>query len=72
MVPGAFNVALDAAAVGLPVYEVMKLNLSRKKKLVVFGVFLIGGLYVMCDPVSLPSSLYLPSFFSTRDFLCLT
>ncbi|KAI0552407.1 hypothetical protein F4679DRAFT_88309 [Xylaria curta] len=41
---GAVNVIIDLVTVTLPIHEVMKLNLSREKKLVIFGVFLIGGI----------------------------
>ncbi|KAJ8125913.1 hypothetical protein O1611_g7725 [Lasiodiplodia mahajangana] len=44
IVLGAFNVVIDAATVVLPIREVIKLKLSREKKLIIFGVFLIGGI----------------------------
>lgn len=46
IVLGAFNVIIDAVTVALPIHEVIKLNLSREKKVIIFGVFLIGGMCV--------------------------
>lgn len=46
IVLGALNVVIDAVTVALPIHEVIKLNLSREKKFVIFGVFLIGGMCV--------------------------
>ncbi|KAI1748158.1 hypothetical protein F4782DRAFT_385209 [Xylaria castorea] len=57
---GAANVIIDAVTVTLPIHEVMKLNLSREKKLVIFGVFLIGGIACAASLTRLISiSLYL-------------
>lgn len=50
IISGAVNVAIDAFTVTLPIHEVVKLNMSRKKKLLVSGVFLIGGMYVHFTP----------------------
>ncbi|TGJ87928.1 hypothetical protein E0Z10_g877 [Xylaria hypoxylon] len=44
IVLGALNVVIDAVTVGLPLHEVMKLNLSREKRCFVFGIFCIGGI----------------------------
>jgi hypothetical protein len=46
IVISAANVVIDAVTVGLPLHEVLKLNLSREKKLGIFGVFLIGAMCV--------------------------
>ncbi|GAP90160.1 putative integral membrane protein [Rosellinia necatrix] len=60
IVPGAFNVVIDAVTVALPIHEVQKLHLSREKKLVIFGVFLIGGIATGASLARLISiSLYL-------------
>ncbi|KAI8948657.1 hypothetical protein F4801DRAFT_441755 [Xylaria longipes] len=60
IIPGAANVIIDAVTVTLPIREVKKLNLSREKKLVVFGVFLIGGIACAASLARLVSiSLYL-------------
>ncbi|KAH8163457.1 hypothetical protein CIB48_g4790 [Xylaria polymorpha] len=57
---GAANVVIDAVTVILPIHEVLKLNLSREKKLVIFGVFLIGGIACAASLARLVSiSLYL-------------
>ncbi len=50
IVPGAFNVVIDAATVGLPIYEVMKLKLSKEKKCSIIGIFSIGGMCVTLLP----------------------
>ncbi|KAI1122429.1 hypothetical protein F5Y10DRAFT_75871 [Nemania abortiva] len=66
IVLGAFNVAIDAVTVGLPIHEVIKLNLSREKKYVIFGVFLIGGIATLASLARLVSiSLYLN--YETED-----
>ncbi|KAI1190762.1 hypothetical protein F5B17DRAFT_427238 [Nemania serpens] len=44
IVLGALNVIIDAVTVALPIHEVLKLNLSREKKVIIFGIFLIGGI----------------------------
>ncbi|KAI3321639.1 hypothetical protein HD806DRAFT_159224 [Xylariaceae sp. AK1471] len=60
IVIGAINVVIDAVTVGLPIHEVMKLNLSKEKKLVIFGVFLIGGIATLASLARLVAiSLYL-------------
>ncbi|KAI0424826.1 hypothetical protein F5Y09DRAFT_126161 [Xylaria sp. FL1042] len=60
IVPGAFNVVIDAATVGLPIYEIMKLNLSREKRNFVFGILCIGILATAAGLARLISmSLYL-------------
>ncbi|KAI1178913.1 hypothetical protein F4777DRAFT_40265 [Nemania sp. FL0916] len=60
IVLGAFNVVIDIITVALPIHEVLKLNLSREKKLVIFGVFLIGGIATAASLARLISiSLYL-------------
>ncbi|KAI0871840.1 hypothetical protein GGS24DRAFT_40131 [Hypoxylon argillaceum] len=60
IVLGAANVVIDALTVGLPIHEVIKLNLSREKKYVIFGVFLIGGIATLASLARLVSiSLYL-------------
>lgn len=46
IVLGALNVIIDAVTVALPIHEVLKLNLSREKKVIIFGIFLIGGMCV--------------------------
>ncbi|KAI1116730.1 hypothetical protein F5Y14DRAFT_53802 [Nemania sp. NC0429] len=62
IVLGALNVIIDAFTVALPVHEVFKLNLSRKKKLIISGVFLIGGLATAASLTRLVStSLYFKS-----------
>ncbi|KAI1261709.1 hypothetical protein F5Y18DRAFT_197979 [Xylariaceae sp. FL1019] len=40
----ATNVLVDAVTVGLPIYEVLKLELSKQKKYVISCIFLVGGL----------------------------
>jgi hypothetical protein len=44
IVIGAANVAIDAATVCLPIRDVIGLQLPRQKKIVVFGIFAIGGM----------------------------
>ncbi|KAJ3578504.1 hypothetical protein NPX13_g2060 [Xylaria arbuscula] len=44
IIPAIFNVIIDAATVLLPIREVMKLHLSKEKKLFIIGIFCIGGL----------------------------
>lgn len=46
IIPATFNVIIDAATVLLPIREVIKLHLSREKKLFIVGIFCIGGLCV--------------------------
>lgn len=59
IVLGALNVVIDAVTVALPIHEVIKLNLSREKKFVIFGVFLIGGIATAASLTRLVSiSLY--------------
>ncbi|KAI1427070.1 hypothetical protein F5Y12DRAFT_195682 [Xylaria sp. FL1777] len=60
IVLGATNVVIDAVTVGLPIHEVMKLNLSREKKCLVFSIFCIGGIATATSLARLVSiSLYL-------------
>ncbi|KAI0097225.1 hypothetical protein GGR51DRAFT_486025 [Nemania sp. FL0031] len=62
IVLGAVNVAIDAVTVGLPIREVMKLKLSREKKCIIYGVFLIGGIAILSSLARLILlSLYLNS-----------
>ncbi|RWA10070.1 hypothetical protein EKO27_g5023 [Xylaria grammica] len=59
IVPGALNVVIDAVTVGLPIHEVIKLNLSREKKCCIFGIFCIGGIATAASLARLVSiSLY--------------
>lgn len=39
----AINFIIDAATVSLPVYEVVKLQMSRRRKYTIIGIFVIGG-----------------------------
>ncbi|KAI0551139.1 hypothetical protein F4679DRAFT_182280 [Xylaria curta] len=41
---GALNVFVDFATVALPIYEVLKLRLAKRKKYTVAGIFVIGGI----------------------------
>ncbi|KAI0439310.1 hypothetical protein F4803DRAFT_531873 [Xylaria telfairii] len=41
---GGLNVGVDAATVALPVYEVLKLRLPKRKKYTVASIFFIGGI----------------------------
>jgi hypothetical protein len=50
---GAINLVIDAATVCLPIREVTKLELSRRKKIGVFAVFLLGGMYVHIPTINL-------------------
>jgi hypothetical protein len=43
---GAVNVLIDVFTVGLPIHEVFKLDLSKRKKFLVYFIFLIGGMWV--------------------------
>ncbi|KAI0453361.1 hypothetical protein F5B21DRAFT_287360 [Xylaria acuta] len=57
---GTASVIINAVTVTLPIHEVMKLSLSREKKLVIFAVFLIGGIACAAGLARLVSiSLYL-------------
>ncbi|KAI1747670.1 hypothetical protein F4782DRAFT_520343 [Xylaria castorea] len=40
----ALNVVVDAATVALPIYEVSRLRLAKRKKYTVAGIFVIGGI----------------------------
>ncbi|KAI1746114.1 hypothetical protein F4680DRAFT_442385 [Xylaria scruposa] len=40
----ALNVIVDFATVALPIYEVLKLRLAKRKKYTVAGIFVIGGI----------------------------
>ncbi|KAI0859398.1 hypothetical protein F4860DRAFT_251681 [Xylaria cubensis] len=41
---GGLNVIVDFATVALPIYEVLKLRLAKRKKYTVAGIFVIGGI----------------------------
>ncbi|KAI8632860.1 hypothetical protein F5Y19DRAFT_332140 [Xylariaceae sp. FL1651] len=57
---GAINVVIDAVTVGLPIHEVFKLHLSRQKKIIIFSIFLIGGIATAASLTRLVAiSLYL-------------
>lgn len=51
-VSGILNVVLDIAVILLPIPHLLKLNLSRKKKLQVVAMFSVGMLYVFYCGVS--------------------
>lgn len=44
----AGNVALDITILALPIFAVSKLQMSLAKKISVLGIFLLGGLQVVC------------------------
>ena len=44
IVTSACNCVIDAATVALPVRDVCRLQLTRQKRLGVFGIFLLGGM----------------------------
>lgn len=46
----AFNFALDIWMLALPLPELLKLSLPRRKKVVVCLMFMVGGLYVRLAP----------------------
>jgi hypothetical protein len=43
---GGINIAFNIFIIGLPISQVTSLRLPPKKKMLVIGMFLIGGLYV--------------------------
>jgi hypothetical protein len=51
----AFNVFQDVVIVVMPILEVMRLQMSWRKKLGVSIIFLLGGLYVVLSPSFAPS-----------------
>jgi len=46
MVTGSIEVLMDVIILALPVRMVLKLQLTRKRKILVLLIFLLGGLYV--------------------------
>lgn len=57
MVTGAVEVLIDSIVLALPIRMVMGLQLSRKRKLSIVFVFLLGGLYVY-PPLQLTPNLF--------------
>lgn len=49
---GGVNIVVDTIMVIMPVYEVLKLNLSLQKKIGVAVMFAAGLVYVFCSPKS--------------------
>ena len=47
----AFNVALDFWILLLPVSIIWTLRLSGRRKVGLTAIFLLGGLYVSCEPL---------------------
>lgn len=47
---GGVNIVVDTIMVIMPVYEVLKLNLSLQKKIGVAVMFAAGLVYVFCSP----------------------
>ncbi|KAI0906740.1 hypothetical protein F4823DRAFT_606024 [Ustulina deusta] len=54
----ALNVVVNAATVALPIYEVSKLRLARRKKYTVVGIFVIGGIAAAASLVRLIALLF--------------
>lgn len=49
---GAIEVVIDTVILALPVRMVLGLNLSRKRKISLVLIFLLGGLYATLDLIS--------------------
>lgn len=47
VISGALNSAIDAMTVALPIHDVLRLQLPKKRKYIICGVFLIGGMFVL-------------------------
>lgn len=52
MITGVIEVVIDTVILALPIRLVLGLRLSRKDKVSVVFVFLLGGLYVSLSPLS--------------------
>ena len=52
MITGAIEVFLDAVILAMPVPMVLRLQLTRKRKIVVLLIFLLGALYVLSSLIS--------------------
>ncbi|KAI0395621.1 hypothetical protein F5Y17DRAFT_189726 [Xylariaceae sp. FL0594] len=65
---GAIDLVIDAATVCLPVREVSKLELSRRKRVAVLTVFLLGGIATLaCLARLVATSLYLDTRLMNRS-----
>ena len=60
----AFNVVLDFWILILPLSIVWTLQLSGRRKVGLSAVFLLGGLYVPCAPITTEVYIYLPSLLT--------
>lgn len=67
MVTGVVEVVIDTVILALPVRMVLGLNLSRKDKVSVVFVFLLGGLYALLSLISLHIQLILSNLQSASS-----
>lgn len=49
IVIGAVNVAIDVATLMLPVHAVWHLQIEKRWKIQIIGIFLLGGLWVSME-----------------------
>ncbi|KAI1819410.1 hypothetical protein F4861DRAFT_139691 [Xylaria intraflava] len=64
--PGALNVAITLAIVVLPIHEVVKRKLSRERRFLLLGVFLIGGIAIVASVARLVAiALYINDYGKT-------
>lgn len=67
---GVPNIVLDAAILCLPIYEVYKLQISRKMKLAVAANFLVGSIVIVASIIKLTVMVHLYHLGATADITC--
>lgn len=67
---GVPNIAMDAAILCLPIYEVYKLHVSRKLKVAIAANFLIGSIVIIASVIKLTVMINLYKMGSSADVTC--
>ncbi|KAM0304697.1 hypothetical protein HYE67_001627 [Fusarium culmorum] len=62
------NIIVDAMMIGLPVFEVSKVQVPRSQKIAIAGIFLLGGLIVIISCIRLKFIVSLLQAGPTADF----
>ncbi|KAF4448440.1 hypothetical protein F53441_8163 [Fusarium austroafricanum] len=62
------NIIVDAMIIGLPVFEVSKVQVPRSQKIAIAGIFLLGGLIVIISCIRLKYIVSLLQAGPTADF----
>ncbi|KAM0338677.1 hypothetical protein ACHAPU_011234 [Fusarium lateritium] len=62
------NIVMDAMIIGLPVFEVSKVQVPRSQKIAIAGIFLLGGLIVIISCIRLKYIVSLLQAGAQADF----